>query len=49
MAKAEVWVHGVPAHSWDQVISYLKGDTHAQSKVQVFVDGKFHDVVLKGN
>ena len=44
---AGFWVHGVPARNIDQVVSYLTGDAHDQSKVQFYKDGKFYSVVLE--
>lgn len=43
---AIVYVHGYPARDWEQVVEHLNGDAHAQSKVQVMVDGKFFDLRL---
>lgn len=35
----EIWVHGAPARDIRQVVSYLTGDSHDRSKVQiVYVD-----------
>lgn len=36
--KVSIWVHGAPARSLEQVVSYLTGDDHDRSKVQVHVD-----------
>lgn len=47
MSDAIVYVHGVPAKSWEQISSYANGDAHAQSKIQVFVNGRFYDVKLE--
>lgn len=43
---AEIWIHGFPAKSWEQVVEYATGDAHDRSKLQVLVDGKFKDLVL---
>lgn len=43
---AVFWVHGMQARSFEQVAGYLTGDAHDQSKVQVYVDGEFYDVVV---
>jgi len=39
-----LWVHGLPARSLEQVASYLTGDSHDQSKVQVLVGGNFYNL-----
>ena len=44
MQDGTFWVHGAPARSFEQVASYLTGDAHDRSKVQVVVNGEFHDV-----
>jgi hypothetical protein len=44
--RAAIWIHGFPAKSWNQVVQYLDGDAHDQSKVQVLVGGKFYSLVL---
>lgn len=43
---AAVFVHGSAARSWAQVASYLLGDAHDRSKVQVLVNGQFLPLVL---
>jgi hypothetical protein len=43
---AVVFLHGAQARSWEQVITYLRGDAHDRSKVQVLVNGGFHSLVL---
>ncbi|MGZ4745702.1 MAG: hypothetical protein ACXVYY_01330 [Oryzihumus sp.] len=42
-----LWVHGLPARSYEQVAAYLTGNAHDQSKVQVYVGGQFYDVVIR--
>ena len=39
-----IWIHGQPARDLDQVASYLNGDAHDQSKVQVLVGGNFYNL-----
>ena len=34
--RIEVWVHGSPAHSFGQIQSFLSGDAHDRSKVQLY-------------
>jgi hypothetical protein len=36
--KVEVWLHGSPARSLEQIMWYLSGDAHDRSKVQIFVN-----------
>lgn len=43
---AALFVHGSAARSWAQVASYLLGDAHDRSKVQVFVNSQFLPLVL---
>jgi hypothetical protein len=42
LSGAAFWVHGAPARDFDQVLEYLKGDVHDQSKVQIVIDGHFY-------
>ena len=41
------WVHGYPAHSLEQVVSFLTGDAHDQSKVQWYDGKRFHSIGFK--
>ena len=41
-----LWVHGLPARSYEQVADYLNGDAHDRSKVQVMVGGVLRDVFV---
>ena len=36
--SVELWCHGMKARNLEQVLSYLTGDDHDKSKVQVFVN-----------
>ena len=38
VTKVEIWVHGAPARCLDQVVKYLTGDVHDQTKVEIFVN-----------
>lgn len=44
--QAEIWVHGAPARSWEQVAEYVNGDAHARSKLQILVGGRFYPVKI---
>lgn len=48
MSDAIFYVHGLPARSFECVASYLTGDAHDRSKVQVYLpdSGEFLDVAL---
>lgn len=43
--RPEILVHGMRARNVEQVMSYLSGDAHDQSKVQWFDGNKFHNFI----
>lgn len=43
----QIWLHGQPARTLEEVIKYLSGDAHDRSKVQFFDGKEFHDLILR--